>query len=216
MSETADPGVEEGVFDLWPTKILKRVLPGSDEANKGLVKLVRDMERANKNLTTDYLAPDLFNQDHPEISWLRESINASVVEYLRHVGIDYPVNWSVQGWPNVNRLGDYHDLHNHPGAYLSGTYYLKIPTTREAMRNRSDVRPSCITFYDPRPGVNMNAIKGDPYIDPEHTVAPAPGLLMLWPGFLNHFVHPNLSQETRMTISFNIVLKWQDHYRPSQ
>lgn len=211
----SDP-TQDGVIDLWPTKIVRRRLPDCEEPNQALIKLIRDLERVNKNLTTDYLAPDFFNRDEPPINWLRDQVNATVIDYLRAIGIGYPVNWTVQGWPNVNRLGDYHDMHNHPGSYLSGTYYLKIPAGKEPMRNRNDVRPSCITFYDPRPMVNMNAIAGDPYIDPEFTVTPEPGLLMMWPGFLNHFVHPNLSKETRVTVSFNIVLKRTDDMVPHQ
>ena len=45
---------------------------------------------------------------------------------------------------------------------------------------------------------------------------PEPGLLMMWPAFLSHFIHPNLSKDTRVSVSFNIVLKWQDHYVPTQ
>ena len=207
---------QDGILDLWPTKLVRRHLPGFEEPTQAMVKLIRDMERVNKNLTTDYLAPDFFNQDHPAVNWLRDHVNATVVDYLRAIGIDYDVKWLIQGWPNVNRLGDYHDAHNHPGSYLSGTFYLKVPTVKEPMRNRDDVRPSHITFYDPRPGINMNSISKDPYVDPEFTVLPEPGLLMIWPAFLNHFIHPNLSKETRVTVSFNIVLKWQDHYLPQQ
>ena len=205
-----------GITDLWPTKILHRRSADSEVFNKELIKLVRELGRTNKNLTTDYLEPDLFNMDHEAINWLRGEVNETVIEYLRAIGIDYPVNWTITGWPNINRFGDYHDPHNHPWSYLSGTYYLKMPTTRETLQSRSDVRPNQITFYDPRQGSNMGAIKNDPYIDPEYTVVPEPGLMLLWPAFINHFVHPNLSKETRISISFNIILKWSDHYLPDQ
>lgn len=207
---------QDGILDLWPTKLVRRHLPGFEEPTQALVKLIRDMERVNKNLTTDYLAPDFFNLDDPAVGWLREQINLTVVDYLRAIGIDYDVKWTIQGWPNINRLGDYHDAHNHPGSYLSGTYYLKMPGAKEPLRSRADLRPSHITFYDPRQGVNMTAIAKDPYVDPEFTVLPEPGLLMMWPAFLSHFVHPNLSKDTRVTVSFNIVLRWQDHYVPRQ
>jgi hypothetical protein len=29
-------------------------------------------------------------------------------------------------------------------------------------------------------------------------------------------VHPNLSKDQRISVSFNIVLKWSDHYLPEQ
>jgi hypothetical protein len=53
----------------------------------------------------------------------------------------------------------------------------------------------------------MNAIRGDPYIDPEHTVEPQSGQILLWPAFLTHFVHPNPSETPRISISFNVMLK---------
>ena len=214
MSDPSDS--ENQILDLWPTRFLRRRIGDCESWNKDLIKLVRELERANKNLTTDYLAPDLFNMDHAAVNWLRENVNATVIEYLRALGIDYAVNWTITGWASVNRFGDYHDAHNHPWSYLSGTYYVKMPASREILQSRSDVRPGCITFYDPRGGVNMNAIKNDPNVDPEYTVLPEPGLMLLWPAFINHFVHPNLSKETRISISFNIVLKCSDEYLPDQ
>jgi hypothetical protein len=62
----------------------------------------------------------------------------------------------------------------------------------------------------------MTAIKGDPYIEPEYTVAPAPGMILLWPAFVNHFVHPNLSKQPRLSVSFNVLLKWSEDYLPAQ
>ena len=206
----------EGFVDLWPTTFVQRKLADHKEPNRALVDLISEMERAKRDLTTDYRQPDLFNVDHLGVNWLRTNVNETVVGYLKHLGMDYAVKWAIQGWPNVNRFGDYHDAHNHPRAYLSGTYYVKMPATLEKLRSRSDVRPGCITFYDPRPGVNMTAIKGDPYVNPEYTVKPEPGMLLMWPAFINHFVHPNLSKQTRISVSFNIVLKWSDDYLPNQ
>ncbi len=206
----------EGFVDLWPTTFVQRRLPDCEAPNEELLGLVREMERENPDLTTDYRTPDLFNRDHSAVNWLRAGVNETVVGYLRHLGIDYPIDWLIHGWPSVNRFGDYHDAHNHPRAYLSGTYYVTIPKSREKLKTRGDLRPGCITFYDPRPGVNMTAIRGDPYVDPEYTVTPEAGMLMMWPAFINHFVHPNLSKQPRVSISFNIVLKWSDDYLPDQ
>ena len=62
----------------------------------------------------------------------------------------------------------------------------------------------------------MNSINKDPYVEPEYTVFSKIGDLLMWPAFLNHFVHPNLSNETRVSLSFNIILKWSDDYLPKQ
>ena len=205
-----------GFLDLWPTTLLQQELPGHARANPVLRELIVELERKHADLTTDYLGGNLFELDHPAVGWLRECINTSVIQYLGHQGLDYAVNWTLQGWANVNRFGDYHDPHNHPHSYLSGTYYVAIPERLEKLPGRSDRRPGAITLYDPRAQANMNAIRGDRQIDPEHTVLPTPGMLLLWPAFLHHFVHPNLARELRISISFNIVLRWSDDYLPSQ
>jgi len=206
----------EGFVPLWPTVVIQRRPTGHGENNADLIALVREMERGNRDLTTDYRDSDFFAMDRPPIRWLKNRIDETIIEYFKWLGLAYPINWLIQGWPNINRFGDYHDYHNHPRAYLSGTYYVKMPKTWEKLESRSDLRPGAITFYDPRYGANMNAIKGDPYIEPEYTLLPEPGTLLMWPGFVNHFVHPNLSKELRITISFNVMLKWADHYLPDQ
>jgi len=205
----------EGIVDLWPTRLVQRHLPDFEGFNQALLKHVREMEKTNRSLTVDYKDNNPLEHDALGPNWLRGEINQTVTEYLGAIGIDYPVNWQIHAWANINRLGDYHDPHNHPHSYLSGSYYMKVPTGKDAGQ-RGDARSSHITFYDPRPGINMNSIKGDPYIDPEHTILPEAGMLLMWPSFLNHFIHPNLSKQTRISLSFNIVLKWTDHYLPEQ
>ncbi len=211
-----DGGFDEGFVELWPTLFLQVRLDDAGRHNRRLADLIRDMERDNRALTTDYLEQNLLEADAPSLAWLRQGVNDCTIAYLRRMGLDYAVDWTIQAWPNVNRFGDYHDYHNHPRSYLSGTYYVKVPAGIEKLKLRRDARPGCISFYDPRYSVNMTSIKGDAYVDPEYTVRPEPGMLLMWPGFINHFVHPNLSKQLRISISFNIVLKWSDRYLPEQ
>jgi len=212
----------DGFVQLWPTTLLRRSLPSHDLANAELLRLVTAMEEGKadeglQDFTTDYRSGNILTVDNPAIGWLRDCINKTIIDYLKHAGLSYPVNWGLQGWANVNRRGDYHDPHNHPHAYLSGTYYVAVPPAEhELPENRPDVRPGAITFYDPRGFANMTAIRDDPQIEAEFTHRPEPGDLLLWPAFLLHFVHPNLSDEKRVSISFNATLKWSDDYLPQQ
>jgi uncharacterized protein (TIGR02466 family) len=206
-----------GFVDLWPTTILRRRLPGHDVANAELDRLLMEQEGGRHDFTTDYRSGNLLTHDNPAIGWLRDCINKTVIDYLKRAGLDYAVNWSLQGWANVNRRGDYHDPHNHPHAYLSGTYYVAVPEVEgPPAENRPDVRPGAISFYDPRGFANMTAIRGDRQIEAEFTHRPQAGDILLWPAFLMHFVHPNLSDEKRVSISFNATLKWSDDYLPRQ
>ena len=91
-----------------------------------------------------------------------------------------------------------------------------IPSEIEPLPGRSDRTPGAISFFDPRPQANMTAIRHDPQVDPEHRVQPAPGMILMWPAFLHHLVHSNLSQTPRISISFNIVLKQSSAHLPRQ
>ena len=105
-------------------------------------------------------------------------------------------------------------LHNHPHSWLSGTYYVNVPDQSDAETYRSDLNPGAISFFDPRGQANMNAIRGDGQVDPEHRILPTGGDLLLWPAFLHHLVHPNMAEVPRISVSFNVVLKWKPEYMP--
>jgi uncharacterized protein (TIGR02466 family) len=219
MSQSAEPPNPfdaDGVAELWPTRLMKRTLPGAEAANKELLRLILEADKSHADMTADYLAGNFLTQRNPAVDWLRQCINKTVIDYLKAGGLSYQVDWTLQGWANVNRLGDYHDPHNHPHAYLSGTYYVQMPQRQERLKTRSDLRPGAISFYDPRGQANMTAIRNDPNIEAEFTLKPEAGTVLLWPAFLMHFVHPNLSQQPRVSISFNVVLKWRDDYLPRQ
>ncbi|HKJ50679.1 MAG TPA: TIGR02466 family protein [Gammaproteobacteria bacterium] len=207
---------DEGFLELWPTTLLQRFLPGHELANPALAAVIEQLESANSDLTTDYLSDNLLTHEHPAMQWLKDCINKTAVDYLQRQGLDYPVDWTLHGWANINRFGDYHDLHNHPHSYLSGTYYVALPSQKVEAGTRNDLSPGAISFYDPRPQANMTAIRGDAQISPQYTIQPQPGMILMWPSFLHHLVHPNLARQKRISISFNLMLKWSDDYLPAQ
>ena len=197
---------------LWPTQFMSLRLPGSDTANSVLADFVLAKNFKNEDMTVDYTTENLFNTDHPAIVWLKKCCDQAVIDYAREVGITYDLEWVLQGWANINMKGDYHNLHNHPHSWLSGTYYICVPDQSDADLFRSDLNPASISFFDPRPQANMNAICDDGQVDPEYRLLPSAGDLFLWPAFLHHLVHPNMAEQPRISISFNVVLKWRNEY----
>jgi len=171
----AEQKSDDGFESLWPTIIVKRTIPGHGRANAALLAVIEQQEAGNATLTTDYRDGDLLALNDPATKWLAECINVTVRNYFAHLAMNYDIRWSVHGWANINRFGDYHDYHNHPRAYLSGTYYVQVPEQSVARERRNDLRPGCLSLCDPRGTVNMNAIKGDPYTNPEHPVEPHSG-----------------------------------------
>lgn len=212
MSDSSNITVE--FTALWPTTFLRDRLPGAENANILLKEIVEDLDKKSRDMTTQYLEGNFFEIDHPVVHWLRDCVNRCAVQYAEHAGIDYQMDWYLQAWPNVNRFGDYHNLHNHPHSWLSGTYYVQVPSGTPKVQGRSDLNPGAISFFDPRPQANMLAVKGDGQVEAEHRIMPEPGMLLIWPAFLHHLVHPNLFEENRISISFNVVLNWREDYVP--
>ena len=102
-------------------------------------------------------------------------------------------------WANINPPGGYNAPHIHPNSLYSGVYYIKAP------KDSGD-----LVFNDPRPGeqLNMPAIKKGP--PPKHLwrevhLAPVEGRIIIFPFYLWHNVEPNLSNDIRISVSFNFI-----------
>ena len=102
-------------------------------------------------------------------------------------------------WANVNNHKDFNMAHLHPNSDWSFTYYVKVT------EDSGD-----IVFCDPRLRRIMNVqddILQDYNNKSQHStysVSPLNGRLIIFPSYLEHFVEPNLTQETRISISGNI------------
>jgi uncharacterized protein (TIGR02466 family) len=99
-------------------------------------------------------------------------------------------------WINVMDKGAIHAAHLHPHAAISGTYYVTAPKGSGAIR-----------FEDPRLAMLMAAPVKKANARPENrsfvTIAPKPGLMLLWESWLRHGVEPNRAKTPRISISFN-------------
>jgi len=99
-------------------------------------------------------------------------------------------------WVNLLRASGHHSGHIHPHSVISGTLYVEVPAGSGAIR-----------FEDPRLPLMMAApTRGKD--TPEHlrsfvSVAPRPGLLLLWESWLRHEVLPGTGRGERLSISFN-------------
>ncbi len=105
-------------------------------------------------------------------------------------------------WAIINKGGAANARHHHGNSSLSAAYYVRAP------KNSGD-----IVFYDPRPApVYSHPISKKPnYLNAmQHSISPIEGLLVMFPGYVDHSVNENLSKEERIVISFNISLL--NHY----
>lgn len=184
---------------VWPTLLVQRVLPGYERPTAELSAYIVQQERREADLTARFSEQRFFAAELAAVRWLKDQIEQTAAAFLRQVGVERPPAWALMGWYNTNRLGDHHAPHTHPGAYLSGTYYVQVPAA-----GAEDARSGCISFYDPRCGANMVTAGRESDARAAYTVRPSAGTLLMWPSPLQHQVHPNLSREPRVSISFNL------------
>ena len=101
-------------------------------------------------------------------------------------------------WINVLEHLGTHSGHIHPHSVISGTFYVSIPEGAAALR-----------FEDPRLGFMMNAPARKAKARKDHEtfvpIAPQAGTLLLWESWLRHEVPINLSEDVRISVSFNYV-----------
>lgn len=190
---------------VWPTMLITRRLPGFERPTAGLAAYILEQEAREADYTARYQEQSFLSNERPAVRWLKDQINQTTTAFLRHAGIERALSWTLVSWYNVNRYGDHHAPHTHPKSYLSGTYYVRVPPAPENVDDPR-ARPACISFYDPRTGANMITVGSEPDARAAHVVRPSAGTLLMWPSPVQHYVHPNLSEELRITISFNLMM----------
>ena len=103
-------------------------------------------------------------------------------------------------WANINPFGGSNMPHNHPGAIFSGVFYLQCPDksgdihfTHPAVNQNYHFNEHTVTEYN-----NINA--------GSRPITPKPGMLLMFPGYQNHYVNANLSDKDRIILGFNMIL----------
>lgn len=102
----------------------------------------------------------------------------------------------INSWGIINPKYGYNAMHNHPKSTLSGVYYIQAP------ENCGD-----IVFRDPREVCQMIVLplkKQNPWTYQRVFYRPKAGRLLIFPSWLLHEVKPNLSDDERICVSFNI------------
>jgi|688.fasta_scaffold630023_2 uncharacterized protein (TIGR02466 family) len=131
------------------------------------------------------------------ISSLIEKINLNSNTFLKKVFLSKHNISVINLWININEYKDYNILHEHPNSILSGVFYVKAPENSGSIvfKNDSDIR-----YY-------MNYELTDDLNNYNASMWSFPALennLYLFPSWLKHYVEPNLSNESRVSISFNL------------
>ena len=131
---------------------------------------------------------DFFRRDAECARTLKRRAESVAIELTRLVvaptGAPRTFRFTMDAWANVLRNGGYNSVHNHPNSLWSGVYYVDggnpEPTPRENGK---------LELIDPRSGVNMLYIDKN-VLDGRYLIEPIPGLMVVFPSWLKHMVHP--------------------------
>ena len=193
-------------MDIFPTSIVTYVWEDSRKLNKELKKIILEKEKETtgveqSNVGGFHSEANVFSWDCPEIKNLRTMINALAAQMANASGIKIgeTFNISVAGWANIIRNGNYHMPHNHPNNVWSGVYYIDDGSPDKNIKYNG-----AFEFCDPRPAaemLSMDILQGKRY-----QITPKPGLMIMFPSFVFHYVHPYVGDKERINIAFNIKI----------
>ena len=199
--------MELEVTEAFPTKVGRLWLPDANLMNQDLRSIILGDENkyssiGRSNIGGWHSRPDFLHHPDPSIakltSWLTWGIGR-MVDATAGPGI-FEGRLSLSAWATVCRAGAYHAPHSHPDSAWSGVYYVDAGTY-------SPEHPlsGILELVDPRAGVDAVTAPGDPYGEPVR-IRPEAGLLVIFPSWLYHWVHPYAGQTPRVAVSFNAAL----------
>jgi uncharacterized protein (TIGR02466 family) len=103
--------------------------------------------------------------------------------------------WTLHAWANVNKPGDFNRPHTHAGSTWSGTYYVDTGAP-------ADEEGTPLHLFDPCQGRANTFLQ--PVVSAKHSIRPQPGMMVLFPSYIQHMVFPHNGGRERISIAFNL------------
>jgi uncharacterized protein (TIGR02466 family) len=202
--------VTNDVLLTYGTLLLQRRLDAMLPHNAGLAELafrLRAGERgaSRSNAGGWHSEGNIFTRNEPLVATLAQHLQVAlqhvsqVAKQIQAPRVDFQA--TLYGWINVNGPGDYNNPHCHPGNTWSGVYYIR--TGAEVPDRPMSGR---IKFIDPRTrcDIGPNTALGHAGM---MRVAPEDGMLLIFPSYLEHYVHPYFGPGERITLALNSLVQ---------
>ena len=204
--------LEIAVRGLFATPVAAIVLPDAEARNARLRKLILEHRNQYPSIQSSnaggwHSERDLLDWGGPDAADILALARSAAMQ-LTADRFGKPVRpaWVVQAWANVNGPGDGNIAHYHAGSFWSGTYYVADggcaanPSLGGAFE-MIDPRGPAPAMYAPT--LRFAGEDGQSAGSGE-TILPKPGLLFLFPSWLQHQVRPYRGTELRISIAFNL------------
>jgi uncharacterized protein (TIGR02466 family) len=202
---------EEKIENHFPTTVLQRQFDDVEKMNSRLAKIIsnhqteygkthKDASLSDK-ITTEggfqtSITVNIFDDKDKAIEKLKSKlVEPAIKAYLQAAFSDKSINHKVIGWGNILSGASWQRPHYHPTVnnLISGVYYVKSPKNNKQPQGMLEfINPVPISVHH---GYS-NTIR----------VAPKEGMLILFPPYYMHFVHPIFdSVEDRVVIAFDVI-----------
>ena len=179
-------------------------LPGYDaQRRQSLKRLILDLRQQQPGLAVSnrygwHSDRDLHLRKDEDIVWLIGRLGPFLRSCLESVHPDFKQANAMMTscWANVSERQAWNEPHSHLPSHWSGVFYVAAQDSVNAS-DPTD-KSGSIEFMNPIP-------LGKAYgASASYWVKPQDGLALLFPANVMHFVHPNLTDTTRISIAFNL------------
>ena len=188
------------VIPMFPTLVWKRQIEAGlrDALGARILEALTEMRRGLSPLESGrgWQSGQVLHE-REDFGELVACVHRGIASILRFLRIGDDVFEITACWATVLAKGGAHKIHSHPNNFLSGVYYV-----------RTQPGADTINFHDPRrqasiirpPVVELTAENTDQVV-----VKVRNGTLLMFPSFLEHSVDANMSEEERVSVSFNVM-----------
>lgn len=195
---------------LFPTPLSMYDLPNMEEVNRDLTaRLVAESVSVpsvhRSNVGGWHSRPDLALREDPCFRTLIQSIMTRVRETVEALAGETrqalpAMRMGMYAWAMVMRNGDYTIPHDHSEAHFATVYYPDAGDADEDTHPHSGL----LALVNPRHGGRSMPVE---LFGTIYTARPSTGRLLVFPGWLLHYVNTYRGQRPRVAISCNITFE---------
>ena len=190
------------ILNLFPTPVwIQQLEPERAESiNRQAIDLIDRLREETPGINPGdrWQTPNNL-ETRPELQDLMSIVKEGAQEALSALRIEHNGFLVTGCWANIKPAGSGHRPHSHPNNYLSGVYYVRMPS-----------HGGRILFHDPRIQPYIILPRLTERNEYNCRIAHLPireGVLILFPAWITHSVEDNPEDLDRISISFNIMFK---------
>ena len=197
------------IASLFPTPLAKVLIP--PELSVACNFLDKTPMLHNKESKGEYgvHSENTYIMDEPECAELKNYILKLVTDFGRNILMyGYEEYVFSQTWVSWKEPGQFHTAHTHPNSVISAVFFYGY----------SEGNTPALMFHKQSGGMYTQSMmlkkrvlkkneELSPYAWETFTIPFKPGLLLIFPSYFMHSVPPNRTNDTRKSVSMNIVPK---------